>query len=313
MNSKTRSRKRNPVKRKPRKKVTTTAISVVKPQLPAPVLNTTLSMENVHQITEFAAQLRKHIEEQKLSIKIGDEQFPKADAWKLVGNRFGMLPQTDKPVQLHREGQSILIIVCPVEYENRKGEKYWKDTTIYIGFTTDIDGQASAREYIALNKLMVRKEMVRPYFAYECDCNIVRMGDGRLMSTGHGHCDNMEDGKALMSASAIRGTAETRSISRGFKNPLGFIMTAVGLQSTSAEEMNGATTGDDGEAVVIKKKDKKTPALPELKPEMEIDVIGWIRSGEWTVEKVKSSYRVTPEQEKTLSKFDKTLKTDGSK
>ena len=72
---------------------------------------------------------------------------------------------------------------------------------------------------------------------YVADCE-VRTMDDRLLSQAQSECSNQEYKKNDWEHYAIRSMAETRSISKALRIPLGFIIKLAGYEPTPAEEVD---------------------------------------------------------------------------
>jgi len=75
---------------------------------------------------------------------------------------------------------------------------------------------------------------------YMATVDIVSLETGRTMSRGMAICSNKEYSKKKFDEYAIASMAQTRAIGKGFRNLLGWLMKAAGVEATPAEEMDFA-------------------------------------------------------------------------
>ena len=75
---------------------------------------------------------------------------------------------------------------------------------------------------------------------YMATVDIVSLETGRTMSRGIAICSNKEYSKKKFDEYAIASMAQTRAIGKGFRNLLGWLMKAAGVEATPAEEMDFA-------------------------------------------------------------------------
>lgn len=191
---------------------------------------TELSLSNTEQVMRFGKKLAKYIKNNRLSTTIQGNDYAHVDGWKFAGSNFGLSAIAHKPVKV---SNNELIRVAYANFEkNGRNGKYVKEEIVFIGFYEDPTFQEVAKKY------KITKEVVRTYFAYECECDIVRLSDGAIVSKGTGFCSNMESAKAGFDEYAVNSMSQTRSIGKGYRNIIGYVMNSAGYEGTPAEEMS---------------------------------------------------------------------------
>lgn len=219
--------KKAPKKKSPPSK----ALAVVK-QEPAPKQSTALSLANPQDVLNFGKVLKSYIATNKLSTKIQGNDYAHVDGWKFAGMNFGLTAIPHKPVAKHLPGQYVTVLYAEKEFQGKQG-KYKKDVAVFVGYSEHTDIIEQVR---AANK--ITKEQTKPYFAYECEVDIVRINDGQRVSYGVGFCSNLEMLKTGFDEYSVNSMAQTRAIGKGFRNLLGFVMNAAGIEGTPMEEMD---------------------------------------------------------------------------
>ena len=118
----------------------------------------------------------------------------------------------------------------------------------------------SARVVEAIN------ESSETHTAYFCTCEIVHVESGTIVGKGHGVCENSEQGKKFYGRYAILGMAESRSVSRAYRNTIAFLIRLAGFEPTPAEEMD--TFAEQSETDQVKQLPAGEPIkqLPVAKP-----------------------------------------------
>lgn len=283
---------KKPVKKSAKKKVT--ALAVVKQEV-AVVKEKTMSLSDPEQVMQFANVLKSFITNNKLSTKIKDQEYCNVDGWKFAGLNFGLTAIPSRPVAKHKPGEYIHILYVVKMFDSKNG-KYSKEVPVFIGFAHDKDVIEAAR---AAEK--VSREEIRPYIAYECDCEIVKMNDQSIkLSRGTGFCSNMEILKSSFDEYAVISMCETRAIGKGYRNLIGFVVKAAGFETTPAEEMKS-------EAQETSYKEAETD-LPIMTDEQFDRIMEKVMSGEWTVEMVKGSWTLGSDQEKAFKLAESKVK-----
>lgn len=235
---KTKTRKA-PVKKTARRKTTRKKAPVKSMAIiaaPVPDKDTTLSLTNTSQVLKFAKHLQAYVKQNSLTVTIQDKVYPLVDAWKYTGMHFGLTALPKAPVKISADGTYIIVLYAKQEFEGKKG-KYWKEVPVFVGSLADEKVTDHVRKMF-----QVTRQVVKPYYAYSIECEVIRLSDGKVLSTGTSICTNMESAKVSFDQNAICAMAQTRVISRTYRNLLGFVMTAADLEPTPGEEMS--TDGD---------------------------------------------------------------------
>lgn len=249
--------------------------------------DTSLSLADPGQVMQFGLTLKKYIEANDLAVTIEGKLYAKVDAWKFAGLNFGLTGIPKRPEQVDK-GEMILLLFIHEERTSKDGKKYYKEVAGYAGPASN----ASAIENFRLTYVgKITKELYRPYFAYKCECDIIKLSDRSIVSYGEGMCSNLEESKILSAEYAINSHCQTRAISRAFRNLLGFVMSSAGIEPTPAEEMDETV---NYEARVV------TNLNPPLPPDQFQNAMVKVISGVWTVEFVKANSTLSTEQEQAL-------------
>ncbi len=284
-------------KSKPKSKppVKSTAIAKIPEKRNVPVLQ----LENRLDIVEFGVVLKKYCDENSLTVKIEDKIYPLVDAWKFTGSQFGLTAITDEPIAEHGEGKYVITLYHMQEFTNKRTQqKYTKEVPVLSGFMEDESTIASIRK-----NYLITKEVIKPYFAYKTNCRILKLSDGSVVGTGTGFCSNLEAGKVHFDQYAVNAMSQTRAISRGYRNLLGYVMNAAKIETTPAEEMDEVGKWKDAEVVKEKSSEKKTVTNVGFD-----NLCKGIKDGKYTLEKIMSMNTLTEDQIETLRIFEEQFK-----
>lgn len=241
---------RKPVKKKAakKKKMSQRDIQSISPNAkivinkPAPievraVSDQSLSLANPQQIMAFSKVLRKYITENKLSIVISGNDYAMVDGWKFAGANFGLTSIPEEPKAMHLPGQYITILYREGEFTKKDNQgkviSYIKEFPFFSGFSTDVDAITNAKKEVT----KVTREVNKPYFSYQCRTKIIRLSDGVEVGAGFALCTNLETKKIEFDEYSVQSMSQTRSIGKGYRNLLGYVMKAAGIEGTPAEEM----------------------------------------------------------------------------
>lgn len=117
----------------------------------------------------------------------------------------------------------------------------------------------------ALPKTPVKLQGKENETAYGCECDIVRLDSGFVIGHGYSICSNIEANKVKWQEYAIASMAQTRAVSRAYRNTIGFVMKLMGneFMATPAEEMDFS-----------KQDDIDADAPPALAKEMATGLVG---------------------------------------
>lgn len=195
------------------------------------IQKTNASLSVAEDVFRVGQELKRFIQKNGLSSKINDKQYAHVDAWKFAGSCFGLTAIPKKPERLH-SGEVMVIGIAPVKKSKYGGGQYIKDEVVYYGFKEDLEGFK-----ICQSSHDISKTVVKPYFAYECECEVKSMTSGEVVSYGTGFCSNLEATKCLFDEYSVNSTSQTRAIGKAYRNLIGFIMNEAGYENTPAEEM----------------------------------------------------------------------------
>lgn len=184
-------------------------------------------------VVAFSKVLQKFISHSGLSTKIQGQTYVNVDGYKFAGLNFGLVPMVSEPIERHKEGQVITILYHEVERRYQNGKKRFTEPFFS---STNLELADKFRE--KYSEKIVR-EITAAYYNYKCGCSIENTITSRKVGAGYGLCSNLELAKSSFDEFAVMSMAQTRSIGRGFKNVIGFIMKAAGYAETPLEEMDG--------------------------------------------------------------------------
>lgn len=259
-----------------------------------------LSLSNAPKILEFGKELKGYIQQNSLSSAISGKQYAHVDAWKYAGMNFGLTALVSNPVAKHTPGQYIKIAFINIEVKGRNGI-YLKEVPVYAGFTQDSD-----QYNLATSGKTIVRTLTKPYFAYECECSIERLNDGRRVSTGTGLCSNLELTKVGFDEYAVNSMAQTRAIGKGYRNIIGYVMNAAGMETTPAEEMEETKSEANANKKSAKAQTQKTSGKPKMRTEQFKKAIVKANKGDVNMETIEKSFELTEEQRTTFKViFDK--------
>lgn len=262
-----------------------------------PKTATTLSLHDPGHIFEFAKVLKKYIKDNNLSVKIEDKDYPLCGAWKFAGANFGL---TAKPIELkalHVRGEYITVLYAMKEFKSKKGDKYKKEVPVFVGHLEDVKAQEVVR-----SRNEITREISKPYYAYECTVH-VEDKDGRIVSIGTSVCSNLESAKYGYEQYAVMGMAQTRTISRAYRNKLDFVLNSAGFEDTPGEEM----PHDQGWEERSFNQSSSVPpqtgpiTLPYPTDKQMADILKRILKGKFDRVAADKAFTFKPEQEQAIS------------
>lgn len=249
-----------------------------------------MNLSNAQDLLEVGQQLKEFINKNGLSTSISGKSYAHVDAWKFAGSCFGLAAIVGKPTRMHTS-EMMRIAFTNITAQSRNGV-YQKEVVLYYGYLSDVEGYD-----IATKGKEISRELVKPYFAYECDCEIIKITTGKTVGTGTGFCSNLEASKALFDEYSVNSTCQTRSIGKAYRNLLGYIMNEAGHESTPAEEMD-----EDHIKESVKGGSKKSSGKPSLTPDQANRVLVKINNGNCkTLEDITDNFELTPEQKTSFT------------
>lgn len=258
-----------------------------------------MNLSNAQDLLDVGRTLKAFIVKNNLSTQIGGKSYAHVDAWKFAGSCFGLTAIVNKPVRMHTS-ETMRITFSNITIQGKNGT-YQKEVIIYYGYTSDEVGYD-----IATKGKTISRELVKPYFAYECDCEIIKITTGKVVGNGTGFCSNLEASKALFDEYSVNSTCQTRSIGKAYRNLLGYIMNEAGHESTPAEEV-------EEEHIVesIKSNSKKSSGKPTMDKSQTNRTLLKISNGEVTdISNIEEFFELTEEQ--TIA-FETMLKSKSPK
>lgn len=269
-------------KRKPRKEASK-AIEKAKSE--------PLDISRPQDVMSFGKVLKKYIEQNSLSVMIQGQPYAMVNGWQFAGSSFGLTAIPGKPVAKHEKGQYVTTLYVMKEINKRGGGSYTKEVAVFAGFSDDIHVIEEMRK-----KFNVSNEITRPYFAYECECEVLKLSDGKRVNYGVGYCSNLELLKSGFDEYSVNSMSQTRSIGKAYRNLLGFVMKAAGMETTPAEEMDEVNKREEDSRV--SEPQKRVPSKKQLE-----EIKKKIVNEGLTMEKIKKHFTIDDATEKDLLKL----------
>jgi hypothetical protein len=244
---------------------------------PGEKTNSTYNVANIQDITTFGKTLQRFVAENKLSCVLEGKNYVYVDGWKFAGVNFGLTALVDSPQLISKEGDKLCIIYG---MRNRKDKRtnQWKEMEVAV-CVTDIPEQIEEEKKL---KGFTKIKWIHHY-KYKCECKVINMQTGAIVSTGTAICTNYELNKISFDEYAISSMCQTRAISKAYRNLIGYIMTAAGFESTPAEEMEGTDNTNtkaeyDGKELKVSENDK----LPEEIENEILSIADTVTLAKWT-------------------------------
>lgn len=188
------------------------------------------------QLGAMGASVRQYAEQNNLLVQFTENSAPycMVEGWQFAGGLLGLTPISNEPVRIS-EKQNLYVVYHNVKRMGKGGKPYFKEVPLYLSTLRWEDHEMARwrQEY------QVTREVIREYFNYKCTTDIVRVADGKLIARGHSTCSNLEEAKITFDEYAINSMAQTRSIGKGYRSIIGWIMKAAGIATTPLEEMEG--------------------------------------------------------------------------
>src|SRR5690348_12019607 len=154
-----------------------------------------LQLSNQIHILGFASELRRFIEESKLSCTIKGQAYANVDGWKYAGLNFGLTSDPSEPIAMHKEGEVFTVLYKKSRKKGNNGY-YEVDGPFYAGQIKE------EIERLKKNNA-VTKEEVLPLYKYKCNCDIKNIATGNIVGKGYSICTNMEISKVTFDEFAI--------------------------------------------------------------------------------------------------------------
>lgn len=213
-----------------------TEVAVAVAEKPNTQVSKIYDTKNVKEVLDFAVVLKRFIVEKELSCKIQKKDYVMVDGWKFAGLNFGLVAEVKEPVQMECGDLHVI-------YAKKSGSNGEYTAIVAV---TEIEKEAANLQKVFGTKYQYTR-VIKGY-KYKCQCDILNSVTKEKVGAGFAICTNAEMNKVSFDEYAILSMAQTRCIGKGFKNLIGYIMTAAGFQATPAEEM---PTANKMEAEVI--------------------------------------------------------------
>lgn len=179
------------------------------------------------QVMQFGKELKHYITENKLSTKIEGKDYAHVDGWKFAGLNFGLVAIPSEPIAMHQPGETMHVFRKVVTKNGSRGPY----ETLQTYLATQMDAA------IELEKTRCKEYKVMPVYKYRCACDIVNVATGQKVGAGFAICSSLELIKSGFDEYAVFSMAQTRSIGKGFRNLIGYVMNSAGYETTPAEEI----------------------------------------------------------------------------
>lgn len=274
----------------PRKAASTSkALAVV--QEPQSNKQVALSLANPKDVMQFGKVLKSYIKENKLSVIIEGKDYAMVDGWKFAGMNFGLTAIPHDPVIMHESGQYITILYITRDMKTKDNKSYKKEVPVFVG-------QADARDIIAdvRSRFQITRELIKPFYAYKCECDIVKIFDNGRVSRGTGLCSNLEILKSGFEEYSVNSMAQTRSIGKAYRNLLGYVMNAAGFEPTPAEEMDEVKRHNDDSYVTVVPESKK----PFPSDKQFYGMLQRVTQGTSSLEEAEKHFTLTADQKEAM-------------
>jgi hypothetical protein len=273
----------------------TTAIAVVEK-------SKTLSLADPDQVMQFGQVLKQYIVKNNLAVTIKGEAFAMVDGWKFAGLNFGLTAIPRKPEAKHERGEYVTIVYADkwIKPKEKNKSPYKKEVIAGVCFAQDRDIIKGIRERLKAEEIETR-ELTKPYFKYECECDVVKLSDQARVSYGVALCSNLEDLKAGFEEYAVNSMSQTRAIGKAYRNLLGHVMKAAGYQPTPAEEM-APIEREEKERIIIPEEDKNRPPLTD---DQLSQACARVMKGQKVLESLEEHFTLTPQQRKAVVNAEK--------
>jgi hypothetical protein len=192
-----------------------------------------LQLHNPQDVLTFANTLKSFVEKNNLSMEIQSKQYVLVDGWKFAGMNFGLTAIPHEPVKESQPGEIAKVFYMEKNYQ---GKKYLTPYDI-SAIPSEIDRLTKDTKTKQVREIQVHR--------YKCAVDIVNIQTGQKVGSGYAICSNEELKKVKFDEYSVSSMAQTRAIGKGFRNLIGFVMSAAGYAETPAEEMDEKLVTDE--------------------------------------------------------------------
>lgn len=199
------------------------------------------SLSNPQEVADFAKVLASFVKDNGLTQEIQGKHYVLVDGWKFAGMNFGLTCIPQKPVQM---GQGNLFVVKEKRFK-KKGNQWEEYPGVAVITELDAEVERYKTEDAQLDKPKYISTSIIPKYEYECEANLVRMSDDKVVNYGYAIASNVEREKVSFDKYAVASMAQTRAIAKAYRNAIGFLMKAAGFEDTPAEEMTEAIVANN--------------------------------------------------------------------
>lgn len=246
-----------------------------------------VDMLKPEQLAAMGTTVRHYAVQNNLLVQFKEDAPPycMVEGWQFAGGLLGLTPISHEPVKTS-EKENIYVVYHKVKRTGKNGQVYFKEEILYLS-TLKWEDHEMARwrqEY------QISRELVRGHFNYKCGTDIVRASDGQVMARGFATCSNLEEKKVTFDEYAIASMAQTRSIGKGFRSLLGWVMKSAGIATTPLEEMEGM------QPEVVSGKPEAEDGRQDFEDEKMPKLIDQLKTGKITLDVVDRHYRLTDKQ-----------------
>jgi hypothetical protein len=283
------TKKKATPKRAPKK---STAIARIEEQPAKEQKSLVRQLSNPQDVLNFATVLKDFIVKNQLSVKIDNNDYAMVSAWQFTGTSFGLTAIVGEPVSKTQPGEYVTTLYINQEFRSKAGTPYTKQVPVFCGLASDVEVIESIRKRLG-DKIV--NETTKQHYKYECRCEVRRLSDNSLVSTGVAVCSNMEKNKTGFEEYAISSMCQTRSMGKAYRNILGFIMKSAGYQDTPQEEMEGVPHFVDAQVV------HETGPTKSMNDAQFAKFLGRLKDGEPdALKNARKFYIITTEQQQRI-------------
>jgi len=188
------------------------------PPVPTSLFGTDNPAETIRRAAEVAAALKDVIDQRGLSKNFGgDRDHVFIEGWQLLGAMVGIYAETVKTEKVTDENGEWAEPVWHLERQERPSK--FKDGETYTADVKVVDkpGKGGWKAWVEMRRAV----------------------DGVKVGAAEMECRWSERNWGDRDSFQVLSMAQTRGASKGYRIPLGFVMTLAGYSATPAEEMDG--------------------------------------------------------------------------
>jgi hypothetical protein len=174
-------------------------------------------IKDADHLKHIAGQLKDFVENQKLAVELTKgKKFVQVEGWQFAGALIGVTAKAGNIQNLSK-------------YEDvtwKWKEKKWHPNGTFKGIE-EVEHKAPGT------------------YRYQAEAILIDQKTGKEVGSGFGLCTSAETSKHRYEEYAIIGMAQTRAVSRAYRNGLAFLIKAAGYEVTPYEEVEGVQKNED--------------------------------------------------------------------